>query len=199
MRLPKIRELREALGSFFSRPYTTKYPFTPFAPAPQYRGRPHYQEKDCVGCGACVQVCPAGALEMVDDLAKRTRGFSINFAHCIQCGQCQEKCTTGKGILLVNEMIPSMFQRDAEIEMMEKELVRCEGCGGTVACRDHLLWLARRLGPYAYANPSLLLAMGDHERGIPPVPLKEELRREDLYRLLCPSCRHRVVVADVFG
>ena len=199
MKLPKLREVREALGSLFSRPYTTRFPGAPFTPARQYRGRPHYRADDCVGCGACVQVCPGGALALEDDPAAGQRILSIDPAHCIQCGQCEEKCLTGKGISLANETIPSMFRRDELRETIEKELVRCESCGGIVAARDHLLWLARRLGPRAYANPALLLVKEACDEGIPAVPARTDFRREDHYRLLCSSCRHRVVVSDVFG
>ena len=198
MKWPKVREIVEALGSFFSRPYTTKYPSVSFGPVKQFRGRPHYHSEECTGCGACVQVCPAGALQLTDSKESGKRRFTINYAHCIQCGQCEEKCMTGKGIRLTNEMIPSMFEPDSVIETMEKEIVWCESCGSFIACRDHLLWLAEKLGPYAYALPSLLLIKEARMQTVPPAFVKEKIRREDLYKMLCPYCRRQVVVIDVF-
>ncbi|MGE5558658.1 MAG: 4Fe-4S dicluster domain-containing protein [Bacillota bacterium] len=198
MKLPKLRELIEALRSFFSRPYTTKFPLATFTPAPQYRGRPHYYEDNCVGCGACVQVCPAGALEFSDSRETGFRTFTIRFPHCIQCGQCEEKCLTKTGIRLVNETIPSTFDRDAETESMKKKILWCEYCGGLIACRDHLLWLSDRLGPYSYALPALLLLKEEHFQSAPEVLVKDEIRREDLHKSLCPYCRRQVAIADVF-
>jgi formate hydrogenlyase subunit 6/NADH:ubiquinone oxidoreductase subunit I len=199
MILPKIREIGEALRSFFSKPYTTKYPFAPYEPASQFRGRPHYHDEDCTGCAACVQVCPAGALEYADSRESGKRQFTIKYAHCITCGQCQEKCMTGQGIRLANEMIPSTFTPDTVVETMDKELIFCESCGAVIACRDQLLWLADRLGPYAYGLPTVILVKEGFKQAVPPVASKDVLKREDIYKVLCPYCRRQVVVEDVFS
>jgi hydrogenase-4 component H len=59
MYLPKIRELKEALTSLFTKPYTTKFPEQPFTAREEYRGKPRYNPVFCIGCGTCAQVCPA--------------------------------------------------------------------------------------------------------------------------------------------
>jgi len=41
----------------------------------------------CVGCGACVSVCPVGALELTDE----GKAFS-NPELCIDCGACMAEC-----------------------------------------------------------------------------------------------------------
>jgi len=43
-------------------------------------------EEKCVGCGACVDVCPTEVITMEDDVAK------INPAECVDCGTCVEEC-----------------------------------------------------------------------------------------------------------
>lgn len=45
---------------------------------------------DCVGCGACVSVCPAECITM-----EEKQGFfypSVNTEKCIQCGKCMKVC-----------------------------------------------------------------------------------------------------------
>lgn len=44
-------------------------------------------EDTCIGCGACVGVCPVGALSMNDD-AKSV----CDEGTCIDCGSCVSAC-----------------------------------------------------------------------------------------------------------
>lgn len=45
-------------------------------------------KETCIGCGACVDVCPVQALSMEDDKAKCDEGT------CIDCGACIGVCPT---------------------------------------------------------------------------------------------------------
>lgn len=45
-------------------------------------------KEKCVGCGVCVNVCPAGAISMDGDKAV------IN-NQCVDCGQCVQVCPQG--------------------------------------------------------------------------------------------------------
>ena len=40
----------------------------------------------CVGCEACVGVCPVGAISMIDGKS------SVDPAACVECGACVETC-----------------------------------------------------------------------------------------------------------
>ncbi|MBP1538628.1 MAG: 4Fe-4S binding protein [Ruminococcus sp.] len=44
---------------------------------------------DCIGCGACVDGCPVGAISMDGDKAK------IDADACIDCGACNGTCPVG--------------------------------------------------------------------------------------------------------
>jgi Fe-S-cluster-containing hydrogenase component 2 len=46
------------------------------------------QEK-CIGCEACVGVCPVGAISMVNGKAM------IDGSQCVDCGRCVEICFQG--------------------------------------------------------------------------------------------------------
>jgi pSer/pThr/pTyr-binding forkhead associated (FHA) protein/thioredoxin reductase/formate hydrogenlyase subunit 6/NADH:ubiquinone oxidoreductase subunit I len=44
-------------------------------------------DSKCVGCGLCVQACPASVLELVDHKSR-----IVNFDSCIQCKRCETAC-----------------------------------------------------------------------------------------------------------
>ena len=200
MYLPKLREIREALTSFFSAPYTTKFPAEPFTAAPEYRGKPRYQADGCVGCGTCLQVCPTGAITVADDLEAGVRTLTINFNVCMNCGQCEEHCITGKGVIMTPEHSLAIMDLNdkAAYEVIEHELLRCEGCGQVIAPRRHLEWVRDRLGAKAFAHPNFLLLDQERFTDIPPSHFKSRVRREDQIKQVCAKCRNRVVVADEF-
>lgn len=45
----------------------------------------------CCGCGACVAICPVGALSMAPDACGFDRP-NLNGAACISCGRCETTC-----------------------------------------------------------------------------------------------------------
>ena len=49
-------------------------------------------DTDCVSCGACVQVCPTGALMMAERTLTR---WAFALDRCIFCGDCVEVCPHG--------------------------------------------------------------------------------------------------------
>ena len=200
MYLPKIREIKEALTSFFSKPYTTKFPAEGYTPAEEFRGFPRYHKDDCVGCGTCSQVCPAGAITVIDDLTNLLRTLKIDYSSCIHCGQCEEHCITQKGVLLSTEYsFATMDKNDPNIfENVEKEILLCEVCGSMIAPTDQIKWVRERLGAKAYAHPNFLLNIQREFFDLEPSHAKSRIRREDQIKEVCPKCRHRIVVEDEF-
>lgn len=198
---PKVREVKEALTSFFTKPYTTKFPAGTYTGDEGFRGFPAYNEKDCIGCGACVQVCPSTAIEIKDDPVTKIRRLTVDYFSCTNCGQCQEKCTTETGIENKSELysFSSPDKNDkAHFESIEKELVLCETCGAVIGPRAQLLYIKRQLGAKAFSHPNFLIETQRQFLDVGKSNVKEILRREDYIKEVCPKCRQKIVVKDEF-
>jgi hydrogenase-4 component H len=204
MKKPKLRELGEAVKALLRGPATTKFPAEPYEPPKGFRGKPKFTKDDCIGCGACAEVCPSQCILVTDDTAADPpmRRLDLNYGACIFCGQCELNCTTEKGVRLSTEYDLAAFDRTACVESVEKELVLCEVCGATIGARDHLLWVAEQLGAKRYANPTLIL-LADGELGLvetgPPRDPQRPLDRSDTMRVLCPKCRRARVLRETWG
>ena len=207
MRKPKLRELKEALLAVVRGPYTTKYPFEPHVPPDGFRGKCEFQEDHCIGCMACAMVCPAIAIEVVDDVEAKppTRRLTVHYDKCIFCGQCELNCTvndgTHSGMLLTKEYDLAGLDRSAFRVPIEHELTVCQGCGAVVGTRKHLLWVAEKLGAKAYANPTLIVAADGSMSLAEPfdTDADEALARNEIMRILCPDCRRTIVVRELWG
>ena len=204
MKKPKLRELKEAVKAVISGPYTTRFPFEPHTPPDGFRGKPEFQEDDCVGCAACAEVCPALAITVTDepDAGPPTRRFELRYDKCIFCGQCELNCTTSEGIKLTKTYDMVTLDRSTCLEHIEHELVICEVCGAIVGAAKHLRWVAQQLGAKAYANPTLIvsadggmrLAAKDAGRAGTPT-----LARSDMMRVTCPACRRTTILRELWG
>ena len=200
MRKPKLRELGEAIRAIVLGPYTSKFPFKPSPAAPRFRGKIEFDPEKCVLCGACVEVCPAHAREQQDDITRGVRREIYHPDRCIYCGQCVAYCTTKEGIKHTQEYDLAQITREGYEEAIEDELIRCERCGEVISTRKHLLWIARRTGELAYANPNLFLVLAQEygEESIPRSADTPPYRSEHL-RYLCPACRRSVYVHEIWG
>jgi hydrogenase-4 component H len=202
MKLPcllQLRILKLALASLFGRPYTSPFPKREYQPIKEYRGRPRYHEEDCIGCGACAEVCPSDAIDVVDETAGETptRTLVHHLDMCIQCGQCERYCTTEKGITFTNEWDYVGFAREDFEERVRKDLLLCEACGAVIAPVDQLRWLVKRLGPMAFANPTLMLVSHKELRVVDKGLAADSQHPERARRLniQCPRCRRQTALS----
>lgn len=189
------RVLKQAILAALGPAYTTRFPAEPFEPQSAFRGRPRFNAEECIGCGACAQVCPPKCIEVIDDLdaTPPVRRLVQHLDSCIVCGQCERYCPTQKGIRMSREWDFAGFRPEDFEERIEKELVMCEVCGEVLAPADQLEWLTTRLGPASFANPTLAIfngiRLGYVEQGVrstTDTPL-----RQDRMALQCPKCRRK--------
>ena len=202
MKLPclfQFRILKVALTALFSKPFTSRFPAGEYEPIQEYRGRPRYDKDECIGCGACAEVCPADCIDCDDDVEAKppVRRLVQHVDACIQCGQCQRYCTSEKGIRLTNEYAYIGFKPEDFEERVEKELLICEGCGCIVAPVDQIRWLAKRLGPLAFTNPTVMLVAHKQlqvvDEGI--TTEGDAPQRARRVSIECPKCRRKAALA----
>lgn len=188
----------------FSPRFTTRFPAKPCQVPERYRGKPEFDEKECIGCSACVNVCPTQALTMSDETKSNppVRRIVQRYDCCIFCGNCQDNCTTEKGIRLTDQWDLATLDRESTKQIHEHELQLCEKCGAIIGAKKHLIWLYERLGPLAYTNPSLIVAksadlkhpgLEELSRQAKQAPPKDaDIQPGDFMKILCPSCKYEL-------
>ncbi len=201
--LPKVRELIEAVSAVVRGPFTTKFPAAVDSVDPAFRGILQFNPDKCIGCGACVQVCPTNAREIVIDSEKMVLRNCHHADRCIYCGQCVRYCSTGEGIRHSTEFDTARTERSADWKTtVEKTIVYCEVCGEPFATREQLLWIGRRVGDLVNSNPTLLLVAQQELGNTTELTGRRGTfapYRSDTMRVLCPECRRRTYLTEQWG
>ena len=199
MKYPKLRELKEAVVSLLTPAYTTKYPGKEHIPFEKFRGKPVVDNDNCVGCETCANVCPPLAITFTDDSVKKIRTIKRDYGKCIFCGQCQDHCITGKGVILSDKIFDiATLDRTQVVEYQEKELLICRNCNAVITTKEHLLFLHRKLGPKAFSSVLDLNVLNEklkisEDQDI-EVDIQDGLKRKDMFNILCPNCLRLVLI-----
>ena len=100
MRLKDIIYPFTAWSNVFKDPVTVKDPLNDRPGAPRYRGFHQNDLEECIGCGACSQICENEAIEMVPVEGIETKeGDSglrpmVDYGRCCWCALCVDICST---------------------------------------------------------------------------------------------------------
>ncbi|MCX5750266.1 MAG: 4Fe-4S dicluster domain-containing protein [Candidatus Saganbacteria bacterium] len=202
MRQPKVRELMEAIRALFGKRFTTKFPFEPSIPPEGFRGKPVYStlDRDCVGCSACAEVCPAKAIKVIEEIAPDGKSGKRKLVQhpeiCIYCGQCERACITQKGIKLTLEYDLATVDKTANASIVEKDLVICQNCFAVITTFDHLMWLSDKLGTLSFTNPTVMLAKQKELELLENIVKDSPHPRGGHLRFLCPNCRREQILKE---
>jgi ech hydrogenase subunit C len=106
-----------------------------------FRGEPIVSSNKCIGCGACMNSCPSGAVEISDADAGRI----IKFTHkdCISCATCEEICPN-EAIKLTYEDKPWFEDKEVATSEATIELKKCSLCGSPFVPSKQVDWALKK-------------------------------------------------------
>ena len=88
------------------------------------------------------------------------------------------------------------FDRKEAVNTVEKELALCEVCKEPITTKAHLDWIAKRLGPLAFSNPTLFISRLKEldlvDENI--TEIVKDLTRSDRMKILCAKCRRKTTL-----
>lgn len=142
---------------------TLAYPFEPYTPGEDYRGKPEYIYEKCLGCGACSVACPSNAISLKLNKEKDLLVWQIDYGRCIFCGRCDEVCPTGAIRLSQEFQMAVLFNKEDLLVKGQFKLKYCIKCGKAFTTQrlfNYQKALLKSLNPSQEADPDPGLCPG---------------------------------------
>lgn len=136
-----------------------------------FRGEPVVSSDKCIGCAACMNLCPASAIEIDDTDDERI----IKFTHkdCIYCATCQEICPS-EAVELAYKDKPWLGDKEAATAEATLELKKCLLCGLPFVASKQVDWAIKKI---------------EEKLRIPQEAHDQLLRTSSI----CPDCRRKSI------
>ena len=87
----------------------------------RFRKQLRFEPDRCIGCGACVAVCPQGAHEM------RSGKHDLNRNACLECFRCAQACFSG-----ALEVVGKEYEAEALAQLLLEDAIFYQNSGGGV-------------------------------------------------------------------
>ncbi len=81
-----------------------------------------YITEQCIGCGACLRICPVEAVA-----GKPKKRHEIDSQRCIECSACGRVCPSGSVVTILGEVIEQQPRSQWDIPHIDPK--QCTGCG----------------------------------------------------------------------
>lgn len=149
---PRKRAVVRCGGDMFQTVSKVHYNgVTDCAAASLVAGGPKGCRYGCLGLGSCANVCPFGAIEIVNNLALVHREL------CVGCGKCVEACPRGVIALVAADADVHVYCNSPEKGAQKRKLckVGCIGCGKCVRTEPGKFILSGALAAVNYDSDPL--------------------------------------------
>ncbi|MFO7618554.1 MAG: 4Fe-4S dicluster domain-containing protein [Thermoplasmata archaeon] len=90
------------------------------------RARIAIDETKCTACGACANMCPSGAIDLVEELGRFK--ITYNLWKCSFCGTCQQVCPE-EAVRLTADYVMQDVSKTGLVTTGEMDRMNCSGCG----------------------------------------------------------------------
>lgn len=124
----KRQTLLSALTLIFNMTGAKPEPWSPASEEEMIEGFgfPVYDPDKCLGCGACMRLCPEEAIRF--DQIDGTQVISHFYSNCITCRKCEENCPYEAVKVEKGFELQSFLQHKA-IKDLDMKLRKCSVCG----------------------------------------------------------------------
>lgn len=123
---------------------TRKYPFEPPLVTESFRGKIVIDSSKCIGCGACVRICPPKALQLIQEGSKLVLRYFTG--RCIFCWMCIDVCPQ-KAISGTREFELASIEVKALYRDVIHRIAICSRCGKPFISEKQLKYVSDKISP----------------------------------------------------